>query len=154
MGRKINPFKTTKTKTSFAMADTVCTAAIWQEIGRLQIQAGEGLSVGYDNFGGMANASGRILFNPETAAGVAIPSMLRIDVETPKKRVERTLFEGRSERLLLGAADPSIQEPLPFIDVTIGEDWYLVLRLLVDTTATMAVATTDLSMDCTSWDVV
>lgn len=151
---KINPFPTTKSVNDFVTGDVLCTAGQWVEIGRLIMTAGEALSLGYDNFGGMANAAGRILFDPNTSVPAAIPCKLRVDVETPKKRVERTLFEGRSTRLKLGATDPSIRVPLPLIDVAIGEDWYLVLRVLVDTTATMAKATTVIEIDCTSYDVV
>lgn len=148
----VNPFKTTKVLSDFLAADVACVAGQFTEIGRIKLGAGEGLAIGYDNLGGMANAAGRIFFDPKKAGPTAMQGTLRITIESPKKREERTLFEGTAARLRLGATDPSIREPLPMIPDVVGHDWYLVLRFNSAASETLGTAVSTLEIDCTAFD--
>lgn len=151
-----NPFRSTLGIADFMTADVATLAGQWNELGRYTLKAGMGLAIGYGAMEGLDAAAGRIYADIKdngVAPGTATNGKLRIDLESPQKRVIRTIFESRTERLRTTLTDPTKQIPLPYHDAVATEDYSFVLRFMPDAAVTVGKTNSSLLMDVTTFDV-
>lgn len=144
-----NVFKNTLTAAPMLPAvDVPCPVGVFSEIGRYTLSAGEALQPGFGGLVGLEAAPGRIYINLTMTGGEE--GNIRVDLHDERDYVIGTVYEGRTEDLVLGAADRSLRKPFPAVNHLIGPDQALVVKLMPDDTDVVEVATTAWLIDVTS----
>lgn len=138
-----------------ATATVVNVVNTFIELGRFRVLPGTAIALGFGDFSGQDSAVGRVFIDIRdngTAPGLVLNGMVRLDLENPRGRVVRTLFEMRSEALRTTQANRSLHIPLPELDAVAGEDWAIVLRWRADAAGTLGRVNTLIQLDVTSYD--
>lgn len=157
MPRIDRPFRSTLNKANLFAADKAVVAGEFVQLGKYTIPAGVAIAPGYGAMEGQDTAAGRILIammNNAAAPGVAIEGLLRLSVRNPQDRPVMILWESRTERVRLGATDPKIQVPFPWMNAIATEDFSLVLEFRADAAGTAGSANSTCLVDVTTYDAV
>ena len=127
-----NKYRKTLTANDLITDGVTLIAGQYVELGRYEVEAGEALAVGYGQYGGQVNASGRAYLFIQDSVPAQLNGYIRIDLHSPQDRVIETVFEGRTEDLALGANDPTLRVPLPFNYPFAKENRAFVLKMNAD----------------------
>lgn len=150
----MNPFRSAMKTLDFMSADVAVIAGEWYTLGKFTCPAGVGKAIGYGPGRGQAEAEGRIYADfrdNAVAPGAVINGMIRIEAWDPQDRVERVLFEARTEQLRTSATDRTQQLAFPERIPGISKDWKLALRFKADANVTVSRTNTVLLMDVTEY---
>lgn len=119
------------------------------KLGEYKVEAGELITVGYGEQTGQNNAVGRVFMELKSDADAALNGMVRLSVYSPQNRPLKILGEFRTETLISGKTDRTLQTPFAEHSDWLSEDKKLVLEFISDSTATLSKANSDILMDMT-----
>ena len=122
----------------------------WLQFGRFQCPAGLAFGMGYGDMRSMEAAPGRIHINLRTVAPANIDGMIRIVQLDPQLSPIQTCWQGRSDDLRLGAADPTIRAPFAEDPrFWISQDFSFSFEVLGDAAQLVAVAASTILVSMT-----
>lgn len=147
-------FRSALTISDFMSAGSLvaCTAGVFTQLGKRQIQAGELLSLGYGQGAGQDTADGRIFVDirdNSASPGAVVKGKLRLTAYTPQMRPLVILGEYRIETLNQNNNDRTKQLPFPESVYQLSEDKYLVMEFMPDSTATVGQSNSSCVIDIT-----
>lgn len=129
-----------------------CTAGVYTQLGKRQIQAGELLSLGFGNQSGQNDSQGRIFVDirdNSASPGAVIKGKVRLTAYTPQMRPLVILGEYRIETLNANSGDRTKWLPLSESVYQLSEDKYLVLEFMPDATSTVGANNSSCVIDIT-----
>lgn len=149
-------FRSAFTEANLISASTVTlVAGQIMRLGEYKVEAGERIGLGYGDQNGQNNAVGRLYasFKDNSTTPVQLHGLVRFSIYSPQNKPLSTLAEYRSETLVHGASDRSLQVPFAEFDEWASEDKRIVLEFISDTSGTLSKANSDLLMDITIEEV-
>lgn len=146
-----NIFRSALTESDLISSATVNTiAGQFVTLGKLKIEAGELLTIGYGQKSGQDNAVGRIYMDLQNSTPAAVNGTVRLSIYSPQNRPLTILGEWRSETLRFGANDRAMQVPLPENMNWLSEDKQLVLEFEADANGVVDKSKSNILMDTTT----
>lgn len=125
-------------------------------LGKYTVQAGEVIQLGYGDLNAQESAEGRIFIDIRdngVSPGVVKEGLIRFTAYTPQGRPQRILGEFRTEQLRTDKTNRTLQIPFPGMPFGIGEDKYIAVEFVPDTTATISKTNTIILFDVTQYIV-